>query len=126
MNSTIRTALILGSLAGILAQQASADTAATQLPVYGDELQRCVVALRPEAADVGAASARHTVTEVAVRGMWREFTIESAYTAQGGKALGDTVSLCKTARWGSGTELNVVARHAPGDAAVAEARLAAR
>ena len=39
MNSTIRTALILGSLAGILAQPAAADTAAT-LPVYGDELQR--------------------------------------------------------------------------------------
>ena len=125
MNSTIRTALILGSLAGILAQQASADTAATQ-PLYGDELQRCVVALRPEAADVGAATARHTVTEVTVRGMWREFTIESAYTAKGGTALGDTVSHCRTARWGSGTELNVVARHAPSDAAVAEARLAAR
>ena len=125
MNSTIRTALILGSLAGILAQQASADTAATQ-PVYGDELQRCVVALRPEAADVGAATARHTVTEVTVRGMWREFTIQSAYTAKGGQALGDTVSLCKTERWGSGTELTVVARTAPGGAPVADARLAAR
>ena len=98
MNNTIRTALILGSLAGILAQQAAADTAAT-LPVYGDELQRCVVALRPEAADVGAATARHTVTAVTVRGMWREFTIESAYTAKGGTALGDTVSRCTTARW---------------------------
>ena len=125
MNRTIRTALILGSLAGLLAQQASADTAATQ-PLYGDELQRCVVALRPEAAEVGAAAVRHTVTEVTVRGVWREFTIESAYTAKGGQVLGDTVSRCRTARWGSGTELNVVARHAPSDAAVAATRLAAR
>lgn len=125
MNSTIRTALILGSLAGILSQQASADTAATQ-PVYGDELQRCVVALRPEAAEFGAATARHTVTEVNVRGMLREFTIETAYTATGGKALGDTVSRCTTERWGSGTELTVVARYAPNGAPVADARLAAR
>jgi len=125
MNSKIRTALILGSLAGILAQQASADTATTQR-VYGDELQRCVVALRPEAADVGAATARHTVTAVTVHGVWREFTIKSAYTAKSGTALGDTVSRCRTARWDSGTELNVVARHAPSGAAVTEARLAAR
>lgn len=124
MNIKIRTALILGSLAGILAQQASADTATTQA-VYGDELQRCVVALRPEAADVGAASARHTVTAVTVRGMFREFTIESAYTADG-NALGETVSRCTTERWGSGTELNVVARTSPDGTPVAGARLAAR
>lgn len=125
MNNTIRTALILGGLAGILAQQASADTAATQ-PVYGDELQRCVVALRPEATDVGAATATHTVTDLAVQGVWREFTIESAYSAAGGQALGDTVSRCRTERWGTGTELTVVARHSPSGATLADARLADR
>jgi hypothetical protein len=119
MNRKTLTTLVLAGVTGILANTAASADPARLNPVYGDELQRCVVALRGEATDAGAASVRHTVTAQDVRGLWREFTIESELAAPGGVALGETVSRCRTERWGPATELQVVARNAPAAQAVA-------
>jgi hypothetical protein len=124
MNRQASIALLLAGLAGLAGAAARAAAPAPN-PVYGDELARCVVALRAEARAAGAASVRHTVTGLEVRGLWREFTIESAFAAPGGDSLGSAVSRCRTERWGPATALEVLTR-SPHGPAPADARVAAR
>lgn len=60
-----------------------------------------------------------------MRGLWREFTIETELAAPGGAALGVTTSRCRTERWGPATRLEVLARRTPAAGEADGARLAA-
>jgi hypothetical protein len=111
-----RRALAVAGLCILAAAPALAAPPATQ-PVYGDELERCVVALRDGAVDAGAASVRHTVTGLEVRGLWREFTIETELAASSGESLGETVTECRTERWGPATQVTLLETRAPAGSA---------
>jgi hypothetical protein len=78
-------------------------------PAYAGQLQRCVVALRPRVADPAAAAVRHTVTDMRVRGAWREFVIASDILSDGGERLGETRSVCRVERWGPVVEVKALA-----------------
>ena len=107
MDGMRKSMLVLGVLvAGGLAGEC---LAAPDSPAYRDQLQRCVVALRPRIADPAAAAVRHTVTEVRVRGVWREFTIASDVLTGAGERLRETRSLCRVDRWTSAVQLRALA-----------------
>jgi hypothetical protein len=97
--------LLAASLAAAMLTGPAAGAGNGVQPGFGDELQRCVAALRPAVTDAGAHAVRHTVTDVHVRGLWREFTIESALRARDGSELRRMTSHCKAERWGLQTRL---------------------
>jgi hypothetical protein len=74
-------------------------------PAYRDQLQRCVVALRPKHADPTATAVRHTVADMRLRGVWREFTIDSEILAKTGERLVQASSRCRVHRWGTAIEV---------------------
>lgn len=84
---------------------ATGTAAGSPSPLYDDELNRCVSALRPAVSEKGATTVVHTITAVRVRGLWREFTIESALRGEDGSALGRISSRCQAQRWGATTRL---------------------
>jgi hypothetical protein len=101
--STVLSAL---AAAAILAT----DAVATPLsPAYTGQLQRCVVALRPRVTDPAAAAVRHTVTDMRVRGVWREFVIDSDILSDDGERLGETRSRCRVERWGPAVQVRTLA-----------------
>jgi len=99
MNGTLVLSTAVAGLAiGVLLATDAA--AAPRSPAYADQLQRCVVALRPRAVDPAAAAIRHTVTDMRVRGVWREFTIDSDVLSDAGTRLAQASSRCRVHRWG--------------------------
>ncbi len=87
--------------AGLVAAFASAVAGGEPLsPAYRDQLQRCVAAIRPRAVDPAATAIRYTVTDASVRGVWRQFIVESAVLTRAGERIGGARSRCRVERWG--------------------------
>ena len=75
-------------------------------PVYANELDRCVAALRTELQDEQTRQLRYTVTRLDTRGAWYEFEIRSeVFNELDGPVVRSEQSNCRAHRWSDDTRL---------------------
>ena len=112
----IATAVALFSMASTTqAEDVSMSPAA-----YENELERCVVAVRPELNLTSSSLVRHLVSDVERRGPWYVFDIETTVKLDDGTVTVDSLeSTCKANRWTDDTRLFVKNAEAPAPTRVA-------
>jgi hypothetical protein len=74
--------------------------------IYGNELERCVAAVRADISEDSTRQIRHFVTEVEKKGAWYEFAIRSElYDEVDGALVKEVSSRCRAHRWVAETQL---------------------
>lgn len=75
---------------------------------YEDELERCIVAVRPQLELDNPSLVRHLVSDIERRGPWYVFDIETTVKDSNGIVSVDSLeSTCKANRWNDQTRLFV-------------------
>lgn len=81
-------------------------TAQPTQAIYGDELERCVAAVRADISNDSTRQIRHFVTDVEKKGAWYEFAIRSElYDEVDGAVVKEVSSRCRAHRWVAETKL---------------------
>ena len=112
----LATVVALCSMAGV----AQAEDVSMSPGAYEDELERCVVAVRPELNLTSSSLVRHLVSDVERRGPWYVFEIETTVKLDDGTVTVDSLeSTCKANRWTEDTRLFVKNAEAPAPTRVA-------
>lgn len=110
------TAIALFSMAGGV----QAEDMSMSPQSYENELERCVVAVRPELNLNSSSLVRHLVSDIERRGPWYVFDIETTVKLDDGTVTVDSLeSTCKANRWTEDTRLFVKNVEAPAPTRVA-------
>lgn len=102
-----KNATFLAAIAGLILVSPKAQADWLSPTFYGDDLNRCTVALRTELDTTGAAGLHHTVTDIDKVGFWYVFDIETNIVDSTGTVIRQATTRCKSHRFKEHTALEV-------------------
>jgi len=102
-----KTITLWAAIAGMILVATTAQANMLSPALYGDELDRCTVELRPELNTTGATRLQHTLTDIDKVGVWYVFEIRTIVFDDNDAVMSWATTHCKANRWTEETVVEV-------------------